>query len=127
MKRPWQDHGAAILTAVLAAHQYVVDHRYQGCRMLDKFIAACEASERAATRSWSNGPIGIVNGIWVAAMVSMLWIASPIFAVGAAVMLLIVWRLLGWTKAHSTGFCIGAMLTLVVELSLFFVVRSGRG
>jgi hypothetical protein len=122
---------ASILTAALAARQYVAERRYEGCRMfdkfLDKFIAACEASERAAARSWLNGPFGVVDGIWAAVMVSILWVASPIITIGTAVLLLIAWRYLGWAKAYSAGFCIGAMLTWTAELSLFFAARRGWG
>jgi len=56
---------------------------------------------------------------------SMLWIMSPIFAVGTAAISVIAWRFLGWTKAHSTGVCIGALLTMAIELSLMFAARLG--
>ncbi len=69
--------------------------------------------------------MGAVNGAGAAVMLSMLWIMSPIFAVSIAAVLVIVWRFLGWTKAHSIGVCIGASLTVMVELSMLFAAQRG--
>jgi hypothetical protein len=90
--------------------------------MLHQFIAACAAWERITESPWLSGPMGALNGIYLAVMVSLLWIWEPVLAGALGVLLVIAQRFLGWTKAFRVGTCIGAGATVIVELSFFWSI-----
>jgi hypothetical protein len=71
--------------------------------------------------------MGMLMGLWAAAMLSALWVVSPIFAVSLGILLAIAPRFLGCTKAYRAGLLLGALLTIADEWWLFSAAGRGQG